>query len=162
MKLVPKLPPLLTAYVDGQCSLCAAEMKAIQALDAHCEITWIDCAAADFDDTAPRAQGITQAQLLSALHVRDILGDWHTGVDAIALLYCTVGAPLLARAWAHPVTRPFTKRLYAFVVQHRHRLSAWGLHRVAPAARREASYFLGEDNSGIAPSPSLPNSPTSA
>ena len=32
-------------------------------------------------------------------HVRDVLGDWHRGVDAIALLYATVGAPVLARAW---------------------------------------------------------------
>ncbi len=132
MKLIPKLPPLLTAYVDGQCGLCQAEVQALQGLDTHGEIAWLDCAAADFDDTALRAQGISQADLLSAMHVRDVLGDWHTGVDAIALLYATVGAPWLARAWAHPLTRPFTKRLYAFVVQHRHRLSAWGLDLVAP------------------------------
>ena len=54
---------LLTAYYDGQCGLCSAEM--------------------------------------GAMHARDALGDWHGGVDAIALLYAAVGAPWLARASAH-------------------------------------------------------------
>jgi predicted DCC family thiol-disulfide oxidoreductase YuxK len=144
MKLIQKLPPLLTAYVDGQCRLCSAEVQALRALDAQQDIHWVDCSAADFDDGVLRAQGISQADLMSAMHVRDVLGDWHKGVDAIALLYATVGAPWLARAWAHPLTRPFTKRLYSFVVQHRHRLSAVGLHLVAPAvlhafARRGAA-----------------------
>jgi predicted DCC family thiol-disulfide oxidoreductase YuxK len=148
MKLIqkppPLLPPLLTAYVDGQCRLCSAEVQTLRQLDAQNDIHWVDCSAAGFDDAPLRAQGITQADLMSAMHVRDVLGDWHRGVDAIALLYATVGAPWLARAWAHPLTRPFTKRLYAFVVQHRHRLSAAGLHLVAPAvlhafARRGAA-----------------------
>ncbi len=145
MKLTPsplslpslmRLPPLLTAYYDGQCGLCSAEMQEIQRLDAEGDIALVDCAAADFDPTVPQAAGITPAQLLSAMHVRDVLGDWHTGVDAIALLYATVGAPWLARAWAHPLTRPFTRRLYPWVVQHRHRLSALGLHLLAPRVLR--------------------------
>ena len=130
------LPPLLTVYYDGQCALCSAEMNEIRHMDAHGEVTFIDCAAADFDDTAPREQGVTREALMNALHVRDVLGDWHRGVDAIALLYATVGAPWLARAWAHPLTRPITSRLYPWLVRHRHRFSALGLHLVAPHALR--------------------------
>ena len=71
--------------------------------------------------------------------MRDVLGDWHRGVDAIALLYASAGAPWLARAWAHPFTRPFTRRLYAWVVKHRHALSALGLNVVAPQVLRAFS-----------------------
>lgn len=132
----PTLPPLLTVYYDGGCALCTAEMTEIRAMDAHGEVDFVDCAAADFDDTALRAEGVPRGDLMRSLHVRDVLGDWHRGVDAIALLYATVGAPWLARAWAHPLTRPITRRLYPWLVRHRHRLSALGLHLVAPKALR--------------------------
>ena len=127
---------LLTAYYDGSCGLCSAEMAELQALDVHGEIQLVDCATPGFDDAAMRQAGITREQLMGRLHVRDVLGDWHRGVDAIALLYATVGAPLLARAWAHPWTRPFTRRLYPWVVRHRHALSRLGLHLVAPRVLR--------------------------
>ncbi len=128
--------PLLTAYYDGQCGLCSAEMHEIQALDTDGEIALVDCSAADFDDVQTRAAGISRDDLLGALHVRDVLGDWHRGVDAIALLYATVGAPWLARAWAHPLTRPLTQRLYPWVVRHRQTLSRLGLNMVAPRVLR--------------------------
>jgi len=129
------LPALLTVFYDGHCALCRAEMNEIREMDTHGEVAFVDCAAATFDETL-LPPGETQADLLQALHVRDVLGDWHRGVDAIALLYATVGAPWLARAWAHPLTRPITRRLYPWIVRHRHRLSALGLHVVAPRALR--------------------------
>lgn len=128
--------PLLTAYYDGQCGLCSAEMQEIHALDVHGDIALVDCSAADFADDAVRAAGLTRDDLLGAMHVRDVLGDWHRGVDAIALLYATVGAPWLARAWAHPLTRPITRRVYPWVVAHRHTLSRLGLNVVAPRVLR--------------------------
>lgn len=130
------LPPLLTVYYDGACGLCSAEMQEVQRLDEHHEVELVDCSASDFDDSALRAAGIPRAEMMTALHVRDVLGDWHRGVDAIALVYATVGAPWLARAWAHPLTRPLTRRLYPWVVRHRQALSALGLNTVAPKVLR--------------------------
>lgn len=128
--------PLLTVYYDGQCGLCSAEMAEIHALDVHGDIAQIDCSAPDFNDEAVARAGLTRADLMGALHVHDALGDWHTGVDAIALLYATVGAPWLARAWAHPLTRPITRRVYPWVVAHRQQLSRLGLDLVAPRVLR--------------------------
>ncbi len=130
------LAPLLTAYYDGQCGLCSAEMNEIHALDTEGDIALVDCSAPDFADEAVRSAGLTREDLLGAMHVHDVLGDWHRGVDAIALLYATVGAPWLARAWAHPLTRPITRRLYAWVVAHRQMLSRLGLNLVAPRVLR--------------------------
>lgn len=128
--------PLLVAYFDGSCGLCSAEMRDIASLDRHREIRFVDCSPEGFDDEACRSAGINRADLMRELHVQDVLGDWRRGVDAIALLYATAGAPWLARAWAHPLTRPFTRRLYPWVVAHRHQLSALGLHVVAPRVLR--------------------------
>jgi predicted DCC family thiol-disulfide oxidoreductase YuxK len=127
---------LMTVFYDGGCALCSAEMAEVRRLDVDRQIDFVDCAGADFDERAWAAEGVSRAQMLQALHVRDVLGDWHRGVDAIALLYATAGAPWLARAWAHPLTRPITRRLYPWVVRHRHRLSAAGLQLVAPRVLR--------------------------
>ncbi len=136
MKTQLDASPLLTAYFDGQCALCSAEMREIEALDTQGEIALVDCSAPTFADDDVRRAGLTREDLLRAMHVRDVLGDWHRGVDAIALLYATVGTPWLARAWAHPLTRPITRRLYPWVVAHRHTLSRIGLHVVAPRVLR--------------------------
>jgi predicted DCC family thiol-disulfide oxidoreductase YuxK len=127
---------LLTAFYDGSCALCSAEMAALHGLDRDGAIELIDCADSAFDDTPYRADGVTRSHMMEAMHVRDVLGDWHRGVDAIALLYATAGAPRLARLWAHPLTRPVMQRLYPFVVRHRHALSAVGLHFVSPRVLR--------------------------
>jgi predicted DCC family thiol-disulfide oxidoreductase YuxK len=127
---------LLQVFYDGSCGLCAAEMAALHDLDHDDAIALVDCAAPDFDESPYRREGVTRAAMLNALHVRDILGDWHRGVDAIALLYATAGAPRLARLWAHPLTRPFAKRFYPFVVRHRHALSGLGLHFGSPRVLR--------------------------
>jgi predicted DCC family thiol-disulfide oxidoreductase YuxK len=134
LTLAPAGPTtLLTAYFDGSCALCSAEMAALHDLDHDHAIAMVDCSDTDFDDRPWRAQGVTRQAMLEALHVRDALGDWHRGVDAIALLYATAGAPRLARLWVHPMTRPIVSRLYPFVVRHRHALSALGIHFVAPS-----------------------------
>lgn len=127
---------LLTAFYDGSCGICSAEMTALHELDHDDAIALVDCSDPGFDDTPYAAEGITREAMLRALHVRDILGDWHQGVDAIALLYATAGAPRLARLWAHPITRPFVQWLYPIVVRHRHALSGLGLHFVSPRLLR--------------------------
>lgn len=126
----------LTAYFDGSCALCSAEMAALCDLDQDGAIAMIDCSEASFDDSALRAEGVTREAMLQSLHVRDVLGDWHRGVDAIALLYASAGAPRLARLWVHPLTGPIARWLYPLVVRHRHALSAMGMHFISPTVLR--------------------------
>jgi predicted DCC family thiol-disulfide oxidoreductase YuxK len=128
--------PLMTVFYDGSCGLCSAEMSALHELDRDHAIALVDCADPRFDDSACRGEGVTREAMMQALHVRDLLGDWHRGVDAIALLYATAGAPRLARLWAHPLTRPFAQWLYPIVVRHRHALSDLGLNFVSPRVLR--------------------------
>jgi predicted DCC family thiol-disulfide oxidoreductase YuxK len=127
---------LLTVFYDASCPLCATEMGTLARLDTAGELGFVDCADPGFDDAPWAAEGAARAQMLTEMHVRDALGDWHRGVDAIALLYATVGAPVLARLWAHPWVRPLLQRLYPWLARHRHALSTLGLHLVAPRVLR--------------------------
>lgn len=139
--MTPSLPSafdatMLTVFFDGSCALCRAEMQELDRLDRDHDIAFVDCSATSFDDAPYRAEGVSRDAMLQALHVRDVLGDWHRGVDAFGLIYAIVGAPLLARLWAHPLTRPLTRRLYPWIVRHRHALGLLGLHLVAPRVLR--------------------------
>jgi predicted DCC family thiol-disulfide oxidoreductase YuxK len=125
-------PALLTVFFDGRCAMCRNEMAEIAKLDAAHELRFVDCSAGDFDARAWLKEGVSRADLMAALHVRDVLGDWHRGPDAVGLLYATVGAPVLARLWTHPVLRPLMRRLYPWVARHRYVLSSLGLSLISP------------------------------
>ena len=130
---------MLTVFYDGSCRLCSSEMNELKALDTSGLMTLVDCSAPSFDDTPWRADGVTREAMLQALHVRDALGEWHRGVDAMAAVYGLLGFRATARAWVHPLLRPLTTRLYRAVVRHRYLLSALQLHRVAPTVLRMAA-----------------------
>ena len=152
----PDRTTLLTAYFDGSCALCSAEMAALHELDHDGTIELVDCADPSFDDRTLRAEGVTREAMLASMHVRDVLGDWHRGVDAIALLYASAGAPRLARLWVHPLTRPIARWLYPVVVRHRHALSAIGMHFISPSVlRRFASRRPGCDHGTCRTGPSF-------
>jgi predicted DCC family thiol-disulfide oxidoreductase YuxK len=125
-------PALLTVFFDGRCSMCRNEMAEIAQLDARHELNFVDCSAAGFDARPWLREGVAHGDMMTALHVRDVLGDWHRGPDAVGLLYATVGAPVLARLWTHPLLRPVMRRLYPWVAKHRYLLSALGLSLISP------------------------------
>jgi predicted DCC family thiol-disulfide oxidoreductase YuxK len=120
----------ITVYYDGSCRLCSAEINSLKKLDADERIALVDCSAPDFDDTPFRALNIVRSDMMNALHIRDAANVWHTGVDAFVVLYRTAGLPAIGAFWAHPLTRPFTTRLYPWVVRNRYLLSKLGLPRV--------------------------------
>lgn len=119
--------PTITIYYDKSCPLCSAEIHGLKNLDSESRMTLVDCSAEDFDDSPFQPDGIKQQDMMNALHIRDEHGAWHKGVDAFEVLYRTAGLPVIGRLWAHPFTRPFTTRLYPWVVRNRYHLSRIGL-----------------------------------
>ncbi len=128
--------PLLTVFYDGSCRLCASEMNALKGVDEQGWLQLVDCSAAGFDDTPYRAAGATREAMMAAIHVRDALGDWHRGVDALSLVYGTLGFTATARLWTHPRLRPLTEAFYTWVVRHRYTLSRFRFHRLTPLVMR--------------------------
>jgi len=131
---------LLTVFYDGSCRLCSSEIHALKAVDEQGWLTLVDCSAPDFDDTPYRAVGATRKAMMESIHVRDELGDWHRGVDALSLVYGTLGFRATARLWTHRRLRPLTESFYAWVVRHRYTLSRLQLHRLTPLVMRALAW----------------------
>lgn len=129
----------LTVYFDASCRLCASEMQNIKQHDHKNQLVMVDCSAADFDDSPYQALGITRATMMHRLHLQDAKGQWLVGVDAFVLLYDTVGLSCIAKLWGHPVTKPWAKRFYPWIADHRYLLSWFGLPELINAWSRHAA-----------------------
>ncbi len=131
---------LLTVFYDGSCRLCRTEIEALKAVDTQDWLALVDCSDAGFDDRPYRAVGATREAMMNSIHVRDALGDWHRGVDALSLIYGTLGFTATARLWTHRRLRPWTEAFYAWVVRHRYTLSRLRLHRLTPLLMRALAW----------------------
>lgn len=126
----------LTVYYDGSCPLCRAEINTIREVAPEGALTFIDCSVPGFDDAAAHHEGVSQDDMMQALHVRDSAGHWFKGVDAFVQLYGYGGLPQLSRLWAHPVIYPVMTRIYPWVVRNRYWLSSLGLPAATDALIR--------------------------
>lgn len=153
MKTTRRAATPLTVFYDGSCRLCSAEMRNLRHLDRAGELTLIDCAAPDFDAAPWVAEGVTQAALMHRMHVRDATGAWFISADAFEVLYRTVGLRTLARAWTHPVLRPFNELCYACVVRHRQLLSRLGFHWLVDSVWRRIARRAAQRTSRCSPDP---------
>ncbi|MCF5826786.1 thiol-disulfide oxidoreductase DCC family protein, partial [Pseudomonas syringae] len=69
----------LTLYFDGECPLCAREVKILRARAAAERLLFVDISDDAFD---AKSLGFTLAQMESSLHARFADGTWVTGLDA--------------------------------------------------------------------------------
>ena len=118
---MPKLrSPTIIVLYDHDCPLCRTELLALTAGDKAKCVKLINIRDADF---SAHAWGFAPEALETTLHVRDLAGHWHIGMDAIRLLYRAVGAKTpLARALNHtdlPGLRFVFDRLYAQLANNR-------------------------------------------
>ncbi len=83
-------------FHDGDCALCAREVRMLRRLDAgRGKIRFTDIAAPGFDATA---YGMTQDQFMARIKARKADGTWLDGVDVFRALYSVVGFDLAVRA----------------------------------------------------------------
>jgi predicted DCC family thiol-disulfide oxidoreductase YuxK len=113
-------PRQCLVYFDGDCPLCAGEIRLLRWLDRRGHITFVDIAAPEFD---PETAGLTMAELMASIRGRDAHGDLVDGVEVFRLLYSAVGL-----WWLMPLTRlPGLSHLlewvYARFATHRLRLT---------------------------------------
>jgi len=133
----------LRIYYDRSCPLCAHEMHALIAHDAHANLQLVDSSAADFADADAAAAGITPADMSRLIHACDANGRWIIGVEVFVLAYQAVGLDSIARLWAHPWLRPIWDRFYPWFARNRMALSRLGIAPlygwlIEGAARRAA------------------------
>ena len=110
--------------------MCASEMHALKARDAHGRLELVDCSAADFDETVLAGTCIRREDLMIWIHARDAHGRWFVGVDVFELAYRLAGLETVAGIWGNRLLRPVLARLYPWIAKHRQWLSRLGMHRV--------------------------------
>lgn len=95
---------------DGQCPLCSREIAHYRRRSGADRIEWIDIADINND---PGDLGVSRAQALARLHVRDANGRWHTGAAGFVQLWSWLPAyRWLARLLTRLRLLPMMERAY--------------------------------------------------
>lgn len=106
LKMYNKKDWPLTLYFDGQCPLCAREIKILNRHAAESRLLFIDISSGAFD---AKVLGFTFEQMQSSLHARFADGRWVTGLDATLWSWRAAGLGF----WAAPLTWRATRPLLA-------------------------------------------------
>lgn len=105
---------------DGECPLCAREVRFIARRNRGGRLALEDIAAPDFD--AGR-YGTTRAALMGEIHGVLPDGQLITGMEVFRRAYAAVGLGVLAAPTGWPVLRPMFDRAYGWFARNRLRLT---------------------------------------
>jgi predicted DCC family thiol-disulfide oxidoreductase YuxK len=130
-----------TVFYDGACSLCQREIAHYRRLEKAEAVRWVDISR---DQATLDAHGLTRADAMQRLHVRDAAGNWHIGAWAFVELWSYLpGYRWLAAALRHSRTLPLLDRGYALFARWRLR------RRCASGACSSLTAELGTKGAGI-------------
>ncbi|WP_035853737.1 thiol-disulfide oxidoreductase DCC family protein [Deefgea rivuli] len=115
--------PRYEIFFDNACPMCRFEVMRLLRLDRKNCFTAIDISAPKFD-ASTYGYGLEMAQMQRLLHIRRDDGVMLIGVDAIAALYRSIGSGWWTGPLTWKITRPAATQLYAWIAQHRYRISA--------------------------------------
>jgi predicted DCC family thiol-disulfide oxidoreductase YuxK len=126
-----------TVFYDGACALCRREIAHYRRLKNSDAMRWVDISC---DQATLDAQGLTRADAMQRLHVRDAAGNWHVGAWAFAELWSHLpGYRWLAAALRRSRTLPLLDRGYALFARWRlrRRCATGTCSGMTPDPRRE-------------------------
>jgi predicted DCC family thiol-disulfide oxidoreductase YuxK len=119
---------MMTVFYDGACNLCAREIAHYQRIAPPGLVRWDDITQSP---AALENEGITLAQGLKQLHVKDAEGKIHVGVDAFIILWKQLPYwRLLGWLVALPVIRHGAGMLYRYFAD-------WRFKRLAHCQRAQ-------------------------
>lgn len=107
-------------FFDGDCPLCAREVRWLRRLDAQARVRFTDIALPTFD---PSVTGRPRSELMASLHARLPDGTWLTGVDSFRAVYAAVGLRRLVALSRLPGVSWALDRGYAWFARNRLRLT---------------------------------------
>lgn len=114
----------LTLYFDGECPLCAREIRILSRHAVADRLLFVDISDADFD---PSALGFSLEHMQSSLHARFADGRWIKGLDATLWSWRAAGLGVWAAPLAWPAIRPLLTVGYRLFCRLRPHL-AWLPH----------------------------------
>jgi predicted DCC family thiol-disulfide oxidoreductase YuxK len=114
----------LTLYFDGDCPLCAREIKILRGRAKPERLVFVDLSDAAFD---AKSLGFTLESMQSSLHARFNDGSWVTGLDATLWSWRAAGMGVWAAPLSWRMIRPLLDIGYRFFCRSRPYL-AWLPH----------------------------------
>jgi len=110
----------LRILIDGKCSVCARESRALMRLDrGRGRIEIVDISDAEFD---PDRFGVTMAAVVGAIHAVEPDGTVTTGMEVFRRAYSAIGLGWVMRWTAWWPFRPVVDRFYAWFARNRTRI----------------------------------------
>jgi len=103
-------------FFDGDCPLCAKDVKWMQWLDRNKRVRWIDIASSG---VSSEAYGISMQTFMDRLHARLPDGSWITGADAFRKVYEAVGFRWLVAVTRWPGIRWLVDKGYDVFAKNR-------------------------------------------
>ncbi|QLE84337.1 MULTISPECIES: thiol-disulfide oxidoreductase DCC family protein [Shewanella] len=110
----------LTIFFDGQCPLCAAEMKQLKQYDEYGSIELQDLNQTGFAEKFPEIDP-NRANLI--LHGMDDKGNILLGLDVTYRAWVLVGKKYRVAFLRWPVIKPIADIFYLGFAKHRYRIS---------------------------------------
>ncbi|MBT8446733.1 MAG: DUF393 domain-containing protein [Gammaproteobacteria bacterium] len=120
-----------TIYYDGDCPICALEIRNLRRLDDDGRLDFVDVTAPAFDAAS---SGKTREELLARMHARRADGSIETGMQVFRGAYERVGKGWMVRWTGWPGVRQVFDWLYLRFANNRERLGGW-LAWLLPAPR---------------------------
>ncbi len=114
----------LTLYFDGECPLCAREIKILSRRAIQARLLFFDISHDDFD---AKALGFTLEQMQSSLHASFADGRWVTGLDTTLWSWRAAGMGMWATPLKWRAIRPLLAAGYSLFCRLRPYL-AWLPH----------------------------------
>lgn len=109
----------LTIYYDGQCPLCATEMRHLKHCDREHNIQLVDLHQPDFASAYPHIDKTAAMQVLHA----DYRGELLTGLDVTHRAWNLVGKGFWVAPLGWSILKPLWRTIYRFFARHRHTIS---------------------------------------
>ena len=110
----------LELFFDGDCPLCAREVRLLKRLDKRETILFTDIAGPDFN---AGDYGRSEAEFNATIHARTPQGVWITGFEVFRQLYNAVGFGLLVRLTRIPGIAQMLEAAYRVFAANRLRLT---------------------------------------
>lgn len=112
----------LRLLYDGDCPICAFEMRRLRSLDRKSRLAYEDIAEPGFDAARYHT---TRDALMGRMHAVAADGKLLIGMDAIRAAYTAVGLGWLLAPTRLPLLRPIADRAYLAFARNRYAISRW-------------------------------------
>jgi predicted DCC family thiol-disulfide oxidoreductase YuxK len=110
----------IEVFYDGDCPLCAREVRMLRRLDSRERLRFVDIAAPGFDRGSV---GVTWEALMDRIHARLPDGTLVEGVEVFRRLYAAVGFGPLVALTRLPGVAPLLDLGYRWFAKNRLRLT---------------------------------------